>query len=253
MKVALCLFGKVGAKTDKIDQVGKSSPEILELAFQDYKANLFDQYSTDIYVHSWSTDLQQEILDLYQPVAHIIEPQKHFPVLPGAEGARFYIGAMSRTYSMQQSVHLLQGDYDLVLTSRFDIHWKIPNLDNFQGDHLFIQNSCGYGENGKDQYRFGRNPSFLSSTHFHNDPKIGGFFDYWFGGSTEDIIKLANLYDQMPEYVKNKNLRNSRGDICITKIIYQYVIDTGLFDKVKLIHHYVDTPLVRRLTFNSQF
>ena len=85
MKVALCLYGVVGNKITKAGS-NSSSAEILEMGYQKYKENILSKYDTDVLLHTWSTDFEQEILELYKPKAHVIEKQEVFDIPKHVKG-----------------------------------------------------------------------------------------------------------------------------------------------------------------------
>ena len=74
MKIALCLSGLVGSVKG---QGGRG--ELLDpaLAYKYIKQNILDQNSEiDIFIHSWNTELEEEIRSLYNPKLAIFEKQK---------------------------------------------------------------------------------------------------------------------------------------------------------------------------------
>lgn len=112
MKIALCFSGQ---------------PRAFQQGHDYYQQNLLRQYDVDVYVHSWSTDRDHEIIDLYDPVAYKFEPQvsanldrytRHPMPLKHPK-----ISVYSMYYSMNQCRLLLEQSerqYDWVIRSRTD-------------------------------------------------------------------------------------------------------------------------------------
>ena len=75
MKVALCLSGLVGCSK----KFGKGSPIDYRLPYQHFKKNISDnQIELDVFMHSWSVDYKNELIECYKPKDYIFEPQKNF-------------------------------------------------------------------------------------------------------------------------------------------------------------------------------
>ena len=153
MKIALCLYGVVGNKTTKAGS-NSDSVEILKMGYDKYKKNLLSKYDTDVFLHTWSTDFEQEILNLYKPKNSIIEKQEIFDIPDHVKGDSFEQpkrrqNHYSRWRSTQKVLKLLSNsdeDYDFVLLSRFDLGLENPFLfENLSKEVLKI-----VGINGND-------------------------------------------------------------------------------------------------------
>ena len=74
-KVALCLHGLVG----NLEKYGKGAVIPYKLVYDSYIQNLYDKsIEIDVFLHSWSMDLEDEIKLLYNPKSSIFEKQKMF-------------------------------------------------------------------------------------------------------------------------------------------------------------------------------
>ena len=74
MKIAILMHGITGA-TDKFG-TGTNVP--VRLSHEHFKKHILDankEHDVDVFVHSWSTEAKEELLELYSPVDHLIEPQ----------------------------------------------------------------------------------------------------------------------------------------------------------------------------------
>ena len=77
MKIAICFYGLVGSVSDK-NGVGRLlDPKIV---YDYYKKNIFNKNDdVDIFIHSYSVETKQKLIDLYNPVDYTIENQVLFP------------------------------------------------------------------------------------------------------------------------------------------------------------------------------
>ncbi len=171
MKIALCLSGLAEGKND----IGRNSGGI-DYSFPHFKEHFFDKYDVDVFVHSWSTDSKDKILDLFNPKKHIIEKQikfkhnKYRKISKNKENQEIQFGkaiskgkayhdvvkgytppknrkqqCYSQWYSRKKSVELkreyeIENDftYDFVMISRFDVCFftDVP-FGDLDGDYLY--------------------------------------------------------------------------------------------------------------------
>jgi hypothetical protein len=112
MKIALCLSGYTGFK-------GKMEGDVLDLniAYKHYESNVIGNYDVDTYIHSWSIDSKNEILETYKPKDYIIEKQL------GKEVGILDAG-YSQWYAKKKVINLMLNSgvkYDWVVLGRFDV------------------------------------------------------------------------------------------------------------------------------------
>ena len=139
MKIALCISGYTGFK-DKLYNL-KVSDEInskllnLDIGYQFFKKNLIQNYNVDTYIHSWSTDQKNEILEIYNPKEYIIESQK------GEEVGIFNAG-YSQWYSRKKVLEIAINsgiEYDWIILSRFDIALDFKfNFDLYDNNAIYV-------------------------------------------------------------------------------------------------------------------
>ena len=67
-KIALCLYGLIGHE----GKFGRGNIINFKLPYEFYKKNLSDN-DMDIFIHSWSYQHKEKIVDLYNPVDSIFE------------------------------------------------------------------------------------------------------------------------------------------------------------------------------------
>lgn len=74
-KIAVCLFGLTGGLAGSYGKGKKLDPKI---CFDNYKKYIFQNHKTDFFIHSWSINKKDKILNLYKPKRYTIEKQKKF-------------------------------------------------------------------------------------------------------------------------------------------------------------------------------
>jgi hypothetical protein len=175
MKIALCLSGQ---------------PRSFKKGFEYHKTNLLDHYDVDVFIHTWSGQEVEELADLYNPVAMMIEePLKDdfdlkYTNTPNAtmHPPRFTVAmlySMYKSCELKTEIELAESfSYDWVIKSRTDyaLNVKIPfeELDNTK---LYIPNCRMVPERdfGNDQFAFGgsnvmnkRMSIYLNMNHFYD-------------------------------------------------------------------------------------
>ena len=168
MKVAVCISGQPR-------NVQSTYPLIYE--------NLIEPNNADVFVHSWidpnfigrrpvssggviasdviPANIDQIILDLYQPKAHIFESQIEFDGSKYEERKYPQIkpkNSISQRYSVFRSISLaLTHDiYDCIVRIRFDWALGVPiEVVDFDLTHLVCPNDCPHPNGINDQFGFG--------------------------------------------------------------------------------------------------
>ena len=184
MKIAFCLHGNVGMlythkRNYKWDQYID-----YRIGYTHFKKHIFNiNNNVDVFIHSWNTDFEKGIKDIYKPKLSLFEKQKTF----GAEwkdkvGATRKEHMFSRWYSAKESLRLKREyeeknnfTYDYVISTRFDLLF-LEDL-NF---NLFEDNSLLYVPLNKNF--MSHNPRILDYFFFSNsknmDEYIGGLYDW---------------------------------------------------------------------------
>ena len=71
MKVALCFSGLAGGDKGKSGE--GSSEGVLNISYKHFKKHILNINDVDIFVHSWSTECEDQIKNLYSPKKSIFE------------------------------------------------------------------------------------------------------------------------------------------------------------------------------------
>ena len=123
MKIALCLHGLFDSLTD-------TSSKGLD-GYYHIKKNIIDNHDVDVYLHSWNSDNNKEIINLYNPTEFIFEDQLDFTEIINNRNinslnrfTRPPQNVLSHFYSIDKVFNLLYSSnkkYDVVIKSRFDL------------------------------------------------------------------------------------------------------------------------------------
>lgn len=276
MRIALCLYGLVGGLEKwrgKKNAELESSKEILKIGADFYHKNLIDSNNVDVFVHSWSKNLEKEIIDLYSPENSVIENQKKYNIpnhVPGWDWRKH--SHYSRWSSTQIVVDLKRQHekknnikYDFVMLARFD-HALEKKIDfstlNSEGVYSLVWPR--WFEKDKplpDKFYFplinkiGRERFLKSHSkrlvgYPHNDE---GLLDQWICMNSENMNNFANLYNLLDDYsLPGQCPTDSSGQISAHRQSIYHLQKLGLEDKISLILDlHDDYPLIRRKYFFS--
>jgi len=213
MKVAVCLHGLARGSAVKADGAYAEK-------FKYLKDNV-ESYDVDYFIHTWDTDLEEELDEIFSPKKSIFEPQISFenematlrePERYTANNNGDLFKTLSFTYSRMKSVELKAQyeretghRYDCVLIARFDV-----------GHH-----NSGKNKTSKLQFDPGQKMNKIHQAYW--DQTNAGVTDHWFYGSSPLMDKVADIYNHIidylqpdSEYVKVSNfgwtLSNSRDE-----------------------------------------
>jgi len=208
MRIALCLFG-----------YPKGSTIYAEGAYQNKFKHLFEQvmvHSPDVFIHSWDTSLEDELVSLFEPKKYSFEEQKQFgSLISEVDTSRFknsrgdIFKTLSFLYTRKKSNDLKSlyetenfFKYDCVITSRFDV-----------GYHNYTKNKTSYID---------FDPSLDMNCVYSAfwDQINAGLSDHWFYSNSKNIDTVSCIYDKVIEYL------NKDSD-------YVKEMTTGMFDTNK--------------------
>lgn len=268
MKVAFCLHGIVGGALGK-GGLGPSD-KILRLGHNYAKTRIFDNNpSVDVFVHTWSVDMADEIRRLYQPVKMHAQKQLYFDhsrlLKSHADREPERVNNhYSKWYSTQQVLRLRQQyeretgtHYDCVMLSRFDIAWQ---QDVVFTDHdmryLHLPHLCMY-KHKKTKNRIGHPMDYWKNKdainlnnyeHYHvgwpHRQGSWGFWDNWFFSRPSVMDEFTKVFDEMNGYIaSNPKLQRRISNHLITEL---HLGKHKLLNKVRFFMHFLtDSPLIR--------
>ena len=181
MKIALCLFGIVG----NMDKHGLGVPVDFRIGHHFHKKHILDHNDVDVFIHSWSVEHADKLINLYEPEKAVFEEQINFKqdnLRANSIKSRWYsTKAVVELKSMYEREHGFK--YDFVMIYRFDcMFWVDLRFATFDP-------TCFYASHRDDCF-FGQ----------CNCERMMRFEDMWFFGTSADINKFASLYDYWEQY-----------------------------------------------------
>lgn len=241
-KYAICLHGLVGNIVGKSGSSDVGAETVLRIAHQHWDRYFMTPYNTDIFIHSWNTDLEPELKRFFSPKSMIVEKQKTFEIpdwILGDEKRKQ--NHYSKWYSNKESVDLMlkyqienNFTYDFAMIARFDIAWQKPIvLSQLNPSKFYIGGWI-------------RNP--LSKVK-----------DFWFIGSPKNIKRFSTIYDRIEEYNSSKvNAISKANGISNHKMAARHLLNLEL-DLESLLYCAHDSdgdksdyPLVRYYYFDAR-
>ena len=201
-KVAVCLHGLVGNAIGKSQEHNKNSREVLELAYKHWHKHIIRPQTkrdcqVDFFIHTWSEDLEEDIVRLFNPRAIKTQSQPSFDIPDYVKGEESRKHAhYCRWYSNKESVDLKSAHenengfiYDCVMCARFDIAWQKKIIFKKHDQKQFwVAKWSTDKPGGKGQ-----------------KPPTKKCKDFWWFSSSKNINKFAKLYYRLDEYNKPKN------------------------------------------------
>ena len=200
MKIALCLYGLQGNLEDKSGS-GLKDSNILKISHNYWYEYFLSRYDVDVYIHSWEPELEDKLIELYNPIKYKFEKQKVFEIPKHIEGTHTRKqNHYSRWYSQFQCNKLRKKSnikYDYIMMSRFDMAWsKYIEFEKLKTGVLYYPGD------------------YLQMNHRH---KMQDLFHI----SQDKIMnKFCNLYNKIGEYASrsSKYCNNQRVGISSHRI-----------------------------------
>jgi len=143
MKVALCLYGLTGG-VDFGYGLGKSiDPRI---GHYHHLKHIIEPNNADVFIHSWSTEFEDLLVNLYKPKKYIIEPQIIFDkdsINKNSIPSRWWSTAMVMDLKSQFEKEN-NFEYDWVMLYRFDHVFLVDlNFNKFDNNKIYFRHSNG--------------------------------------------------------------------------------------------------------------
>ena len=273
MKTAICFNGLVGSTKGKSQELIGDFDKCFEISSDLYKKHIIDKNDVDIFVHSWSTGLEKEIVDTYKPKKYIVEEQKIFKI---PEYITHHNETRKQThyslwYTRKEVMKLVEEyekennfKYDCVMLARFDLAWQTDLIFEeydqkyfwvgkwpkkwFQGKELSDLEYWKISDGGKYSSQF-------ETTWWgypHNDQ---GLLGMWFFSNSENMSKFTTLYDCLDEYsLPNRCPLDVAGQISAHQQSLYHLEQLGLKDNLRFTEKnwHDDAPTVRRRYFKEK-
>ena len=227
MKVALCLHGYFNSL---VDNTSKG-----DMGYEYIKKHILNVVDTDVFIHSWESDLSEKLNKLYNPTKIKFEEQTNFSdfikkneldLLQGAPRSPQTI--LSHFYSIQQSFNLMYesgNQYDVVIKSRFDLGQinRATSSNNVECINFKLSNPM-------DRI----NMAWWPDKWMINE----GPADMWFYSGYETMRPFNKIFDSIQSYMKIDSMYRGfvkeflkEGDISNASVLYKkFFEDNNLWE-----------------------
>lgn len=252
MRVALCFYGLLGGIQGKAGDRTGNSKDVLNIAHPLFKKHILDINNVDVFIHSWDTDLQEEIVKLYKPVGTKFEEQKIFSIPFPLEDTKRVQNHFSRWYSCKEVIKLKKQyeqdnnfTYDFVALSRQDIAWQVDvDFSQFDNEYFYVPNWRQQFTGERMGYPHGGYKKSLQ--------------DIWCFSNSEYMDEFINIYDNIARYsIENPDLMGNKGISNHRLMYYQLVKMDALPFRLQFAFNHdkierSDMPLVRYKFYNDK-
>ena len=157
-KVAICLKGAISKKGNTHDRFYHPGEPYREGEYIDYvavKNSIFKHiidpnpnYEFDFFLHGWNTDLESNLINLYNPKKILLENNNNYnDVIQSIISKSEDFGGVSGGLSIKKSLELREiyeiesnQQYDIIIVYRYDVLlWKDMILDNYNvNDYMYV-------------------------------------------------------------------------------------------------------------------
>jgi hypothetical protein len=273
MKTAICFSGLVGSTRGKSQELVGDFKKCFEISSALYKEHIIDKNDVDVFVHSWSTGLEKEILETYKPKKHIIEKQIVFDVpdykilakTPAVRKQTHYSLWYSRMMANKLKSEYEQENnfkYDCVMLARFDLAWQTDLIFEQYDQNFFwtqrwpkkVLNANGRMLSDVEYWQV-FDKGFPMHTQWWGYPyNEHGLLGMWFFSNSKNIDKFVTMYDKLNEYsLPNRCPLDSAGNMSAHQQCLYHLKQLDMIDNLKFCKNWHDDcPSVRRRYFRQR-
>jgi len=272
MKTAVCFSGLVGSTKGKSQELIGDFSKCFEIGSTLYKEHVLDKNDVDVFVHSWSTGVKNQILEAYKPKKHIIEKQIVFDTpkydilreTPEIRKQTHYSLWYSRKMATQlkseyEKEHGFK--YDCVMLARFDLAWQTDLIfEDHDQQYFWTQKWPKKILNGRmlkdlDYWKLReRNLDFKTKWwgYPHNSD---GLLGMWFFSNSDTVDQFVSMYDRLDEYsLPDKCPLDGSGRMSAHQQCLYHLEQLGIKDKLRFCdkNWHDDCPSVRRRYYKEK-
>jgi hypothetical protein len=237
-RIALCLFGSTGYK-QKLGRGHQLNLEkySIEEPLNSINQNIVKPHNCDVFIHSWSVENKELIIQIFNPVKFSFETHKQFDrnisSKKNATLSRFYSEFKSNELKMHYE-NEKNFNYDVVIHSRMDIIW-------FNKMNLVQKPGTFFASNWNSSI----NDNNLGPFNKLNHHQSFALHDWWFFAESNLMDRFSNIYKQsFLFYLKNKREYNAHR--------FSYLMTKRLNVNIENIHYRGhDFELYRRYIRND--
>jgi len=192
MKIAFCISGLFKPSTT------------YSTAYQnkfEYLVEKIKKYNADVFIFSFSKELESEIIEIFKPKKFKFEEQKLFNV---------EINKINNQLNKQAAKNLFSSFYSRKMACALKTQFE--NVNNIKYDIIVsCRPDLGYinTENFEIPDLNKINPEYLYSIYWNQ--LNAGLADWYFISNSENINFISSIYDKLPEYLNE----NSKYQNCL--------------------------------------
>ena len=231
MRVALCLYGLTGA-VDFGYGIGKSiDPRI---GHYHHLKHIIEPNNADVFIHSWSTEFKDLLVDLYKPKKYIIEPQIIFDEnsinknsIPSRWWSNAVVMDLKKQFEKENNF-----EYDWVMLYRFDHVFLVDlNFNEFNNENIYFRHSNGMRAPLQYSHGYpGRETCLCKNKKGAHGVRLMDVFTF---SNSKNMDKFASVYSWHQE--NNEPFTIGPHDEC-----YVQLKRIGLQDKLEFAFHGYD-------------
>lgn len=230
MRIALCLMGIVGTADAKYG-IGEKIVDY-RIAHHFHTKNIIEPNEkngdiVDVFIHSWSVDFKNELIEAYNPKKFVIEKQIDFECDNIRENS-----IKSRWYSTKKAVDLKK-EYEKEKNIKYDF------VMIYRLDHILVQKLIFSNFDSSNFYCSHRDDCIKSCKCL----ETMRFYDAWFFSNSIDMDLFATLYDTLDKNIESPHFQSAN-----------HIQKIGLMQKLKQVFFFrADHDTVREIFLNCEY
>jgi len=203
MKIAVCLYGLAGGEIDTDKGI---QPVLLSDSFNNYQEVLFKGLDVDFFLHSWSEEHKDELLQLYQPKKYLIEPQIDFSKYSLSDYSLEHINTYKKIFAEEEDVkEYLSSTYIFNSHSRWCSTFKTVGLMKEYADQNNIFYDWVFQVRMDLFFREAFPFEILNPMKIYTCPRFTidadiTLNDAWFLSNMDNALKISTLYENILDY-----------------------------------------------------
>jgi hypothetical protein len=203
VKIAVCLYGLAGDEVSSTSGIITVEPS---RSYRNYMEVLFQGYDVDFFLHSWSVDSKDILLDLYKPKSSIIENQIDFSGHSLEEYSLKHLETYKKIFATEENIHsFLSERYIFNSHSRWystskslEIMNDYSKDKNLHYDWVF-QTRMDLFFRERLPFEKLNNNYFYTSPRFEMDSDLA-INDVWFLSNQKNAELFSKIYDNIFDY-----------------------------------------------------
>lgn len=199
MKTAICLYGTTGYSHSLANNLSLRKPLDVVEPLTSLLENIVSINKSDIFVHSWSIDKEEEVNRILKPKDKLFQNFKTFDKNPWINSVK------SRFYSQYNSNNLMRFyanenniKYDFVMHVRLDLIWFSKfNFFELNPQKFYVSNWNISEKRDSLEHDVSNDNNNLGPFDKSNYGAGVGLMDHWFLSNYNNMNLFSNLYENL--------------------------------------------------------